>query len=141
MKTKWDSLIQKLDYECSELMRELKVHEDARNRSNLSLRTLNNEIQEIVDNLASEQSRVAHEVQIVWSFLERLEALKSQCFKDIESTTNLLDRIGVLIDLKIKEKKKYEKLAEFVVAHADLLQVRKEDDEAEETVVIRWRAT
>jgi hypothetical protein len=141
MKTKWDSLIQKLDYECSELMRELKVHEDARNRSNLSLRTLNNEIQEIVDNLASEQSRVAHEVQIVWSFLERLEALKSQCFKDIESTTNLLDRIGVLIDLKIKEKKKYEKLAEFVVAHADMLQVRKEDDEAEETVVIRWRAT
>jgi hypothetical protein len=141
MKTKWDSLIQKLDYECSELMRELKVHEDARNRSNLSLRTLDNEIQEIVDNLASEQSRVAHEVQIVWSFLERLEALKSQCFKDIESTTNLLDRIGVLIDLKIKEKKKYEKLAEFVVAHADMLQVRKEDDEAEETVVIRWRAT
>jgi hypothetical protein len=141
MKTKWDSLIQKLDYECSELMRELKVHEDARNRSNLSLRTLNNEIQEIVDNLASEQSRVAHEVQIVWSFLERLEALKSQCFKDVESTTNLLDRIGVLIDLKIKEKKKYEKLAEFVVAHADMLQVRKEDDEAEETVVIRWRAT
>ena len=141
MKTKWDSLIQKLDYECSELMRELKVHEDARNRSNLSLRTLNNEIQEIVDNLASEQSRVAHEVQIVWSFLERLEALKSQCFKDIESTTNLLDRIGVLIDLKIKEKKKYEKLAEFVVAHADMLQVRKEDDDAEETVVIRWRAT
>jgi hypothetical protein len=52
MKTKWDSLVQKLDYECSELMRELKVHEDARNRSNLSLRTLNNEIQEIVDNLA-----------------------------------------------------------------------------------------
>jgi hypothetical protein len=141
MKTKWDSLIQKLDYECSELMRELKVHEEARNRSILSLRTLNNEIQEIVDNLASEQSRVAHEVQIVWSFLERLEALKSQCFKDIESTTNLLDRIGVLIDLKIKEKKKYEKLAEFVVAHADMLQVRKEDDEAEETVVIRWRAT
>jgi|TARA_B110000263_G_C14994321_1_gene367439 chromosome segregation ATPase len=139
MKTKWDSLIQKLDYECSELMRELKVHEEARNRSILSLRTLNNEIQEIVDNLASGQSRVAHEVQIAWSFLERLEALKSQCFTDIESTTNSLERIGVQMDLKIKEKKKYEKLAEFAVAQADILQVRKEDDEAEETVVIRWR--
>ena len=104
MKTKWDSLIQKLDYECSELMRELKVHEEARNRSILSLRTLNNEIQEIVDNLASGQSRVAHEVQIAWSFLERLEALKSQCFTDIESTTNSLERIGVQMDLKIKEK-------------------------------------
>jgi hypothetical protein len=43
------------------------------------------------------------------------------------------------MDLKIKEKKKYEKLAEFAVAQADILQVRKEDDEAEETVVIRWR--
>ena len=47
----------------------------------------------------------------------------------------------VQIDLKIKEKKKYEKLAEFVVSHAGALQIRKEDDEAEETVVIRWRST
>jgi len=67
--------------------------------------------------------------------------LKSQCYKDIKSTTEFLDRIGVQIDLKIKEKKKYEKLAEFVVSHAGALQIRKEDDEAEETVVIRWRST
>jgi len=141
MKTKWDSLIQKLDYERSELMRELKVQEEALDRSNLSLQTLSNEIQEIVDNLASGQSRVAHDIKIAWSFLERLEMLKSQCYKDIKSTTEFLDRIGVQIDLKIKEKKKYEKLAEFVVSHAGALQIRKEDDEAEETVVIRWRST
>ena len=141
MKTKWDSLIQKLDYERSELMRELKVHEEALYRSNLSLQTLSIEIQEIVDNLASGQSRVAHDIKIAWSFLERLEMLKSQCYKDIKSTTEFLDRIGVQIDLKIKEKKKYEKLAEFVVSHAGALQIRKEDDEAEETVVIRWRST
>ena len=134
MKTKWDSLIQKLDYECSELMRELKVHEEALDRSNLSLQTLSIEIQEIVDNLASGQSRVAHDIKIAWSFLERLEMLKSQCYKDIKSTTEFLDRIGVQIDLKIK-------LAEFVVSHAGALQIRKEDDEAEETVVIRWRST
>lgn len=141
MKTKWDSLIQKLDYECSELIRELKVHEEALDRSNLSLQALSNEIQEIVDNLASGQSRVAHDIKIAWSFLERLEMLKSQCFKDIEATSSFLDRIGVQIDFKIKEKKKYEKLAEFVISHAGRLQIRKEDDEAEETVVLRWRST
>ena len=141
MKTKWDSLIQKLDYECSELIRELKVHEEALDRSNLSLQALSNEIQEIVDNLASGQSHVAHDIKIAWSFLERLEMLKSQCFKDIEATSNFLDRIGVQIDFKIKEKKKYEKLAEFVISHAGTLQIRKEDDEAEETVVLRRRST
>jgi hypothetical protein len=28
-----------------------------------------------------------------------------------------------------------------VVSHAGALQIRKEDDEAEETVVLRWRST
>lgn len=141
MKTKWDSLIQKLDYEYSELMREFKAHEEARNRSDSSLRTLDSEIHEIVSDLASRRSRLAHEIQIAWSFLERLETLKSHCLQDIESTTNLLDRIGGQISLKVKEKKKYEKLAEFAVGHAAMVQVRKEDDETEEILVTRWRSS
>ena len=139
MKTKWDALITKISFEYAELSKDIHFQDQLLLKAKENADTLQAQIKEMQRTLDQKNDQLAIDARANWQFLKQLFSLQERCQDNIAAIEADLDDLNREAIALLKEKKKYEMLAENQILREMHAEIRKEDEELDDKTTMSWR--
>lgn len=139
MKTKWDALITKISFEYAELIEDIHSQDQLLLKANGNSDVIQGQIKDMQSMLEQKNDQLAIDARANWQFLKQLFSLQECCQNNIAAIEAALDDLNQEAIALLKEKKKYEMLAENQILREMHAEIRQEDEELDDKTTMLWR--